>query len=363
MRRLSCAALLLAACAPNPRTAAEPKAGFTLGNVTVTPLAPGVYAAIRREPLALAVNSNSLFIVNSDHVVVVDAQFTRVATREQIAALRRITRLPVRYVINTHWHDDHLAGNQVYQDSFPGVQFLAHANTREDLIARGRPNREGQVRFAPPAADRMERLLSMGLGPDSTPATPMERESVASALRIIRQYLAEQAGYREVLPDSGTGALTVLAEGGRRIEIHWFGRANTRGDVVTWLPREGIASSGDLLVAPMPFAFGSYPSEWIAVLDSLRALHPRVIVPGHGPVMRDLSYLSQVRRMLALARDSAYAARARGVPADSVVALVRLDQLRDELAGSEKWLRWAFGYFFRTPAVMRAYEEAGGPLK
>src|ERR1044071_10366284 len=109
---------LTASASGSRRIAAEPKAGFTLGNVTVTPLAPGVYAAIRREPLALAVNSNSLFIVNSDHVVVVDAQFTRVATREQIAALRRITRLPVRYVINTHWHDDHLAGNQVYQDSF-----------------------------------------------------------------------------------------------------------------------------------------------------------------------------------------------------------------------------------------------------
>jgi glyoxylase-like metal-dependent hydrolase (beta-lactamase superfamily II) len=59
-----------------------------------------------------------VFIVNDDHVVVVDAQFTRAATLETLAALRRITRKPVRFVINTHWHDDHVAGNQVYQDSF-----------------------------------------------------------------------------------------------------------------------------------------------------------------------------------------------------------------------------------------------------
>lgn len=362
--RLCIALAALGACAGRSRAPTPSTAPFTVGNVTVTPLGDGVYAALRSEPLALAVNANSLFIVNSDHVVIVDAQFTREATLENLAALRRITDRPVRYVINTHWHDDHVAGNQVYQDTFPLVHFIAHRNTREDLINKGRENRALQVQYAPPVANRLDRLLSLGLGGDSTPATPMERASLTSAVRIIRQYVAESQGYREVLPDKLVDRRLTLTDGGRTIDVRWFGRGNTTGDVVTYLPKEAIVSTGDLVVAPMPFGFGSYPSEWIAVLDSVEALRPRVIVPGHGPLMRDLGYVKTVQRMLATARDSARAAMALGLNADSAVAIVRMDALRAEVAGDEKWMKWAFDNFFRRPVMGRAYEEAkSGPLK
>ena len=358
-RTLPIVSFALAACArPAAQESAAPDQSINVGNVVLTPLGSGVYGAIRTEPLGLAVNANSLFIVNDDHVVVVDAQFTRLATQENIAALRRITNKPVRFVINSHWHDDHVAGNQVYRDSFPGVRFIAHANTRADLVERGRPNRTGQVQAAPPALDRFHRLVALGLGPDSTPTTPMERASVSSASRIMRQYVAEKAGYREVLPDTVFDRGMTLAGGGRTIEVRWFGRGNTRGDAVTYLPTERIVSTGDLLVAPVPFAFGSYPTEWIAVLDSIRALAPRAIVPGHGPLMRDLTYLETVRRMLSTAREQAAAAATKGLSVDSAMAVVRLDELRDEVAGGEKQLRVMFASFFRRPVVARAYEEA-----
>ena len=342
-------------------TSAQPT---TVGHVVVTPLGSGVYAAIRAEPLGLAVNANSLFIVNDDHVVVVDAQFTRAATEENIAALRRLTNKPVRYVINTHWHDDHVAGDQAYRDAFPGVRFIAQTNTRTDLIERGRPNRAGQLQGGPPVVDRFERLLNMGLGGDSTPATPAERESLSSAIRIFRQYVAEAPGYSEVLPDSVFDRRVTLAGGGRTIEVHWFGRGNTRGDAVTYLPKERIVSTGDLIVAPIPFGFGSYPTEWLAVLDSIVALHPAVIVPGHGPLMRDLSYVHTVRRLISTAREETLAAVANGLSADSAIATVRLGALRDEVAGNEKQMRGMFESFFRRPIIARVYEEAkSGPLK
>jgi cyclase len=345
-------------------TGGQPEQSFTLGHVSVTPLGNDVYAAIRTEPLGMAVNGNSLFIVNDDHVVVVDAQFTREATLENLAALRRITKKPVRYVINTHWHDDHVAGNQVYQDSCPGVRFIAHRNTHEDLIAKGRPNRDGQVRFAPPVASRIEQLMKLGLNADSQPASPKEIESLTSAVKIIRQYVAENSTYREVLPDSLVDDRLVLNGGGRTIEVRWFGRANTRGDVVTILPRERIIASGDLLVSPMPFAFGSYPTEWVAVLDSVAALQPKLIVPGHGQVMRDVSYLRRVQHMITVARDSTRVAVAHGLTQDSALARVQLVGLRQEVAGDDKWMQWGFGYFFRRPIVMRAFEEAkNGSLK
>ena len=340
--------------------AAAPVPAIHVGGVGIVPLGSGVFAAIRDEPLGLAVNANSLFIVNDSDVVVVDAQFTRQATLEDLAALRRLTPLPVSFVINTHWHDDHVAGNQVYADSFPGVRFLAQANTRTDLVERGRPNRDAQVRFAPAAADRIERMLALGLAPDSSKLVDGEGASLSSAVRIVRQYVAEHAGFREVLPDSLVDREATLVRGHRRIEVRWFGRANTRGDLVVFLPAERVVATGDLVGAPVPFAFGSYPTEWIAVLDSVDALSggAGTFVPGHGPVLRGPSQLRLVRRALAEARERTRAAAARGDSLPQVLRAVPLDDLRAEFAGADPWKSALFDRFFREPVVSRLYEEA-----
>ena len=354
---LASAALAAATLIAGAGTAVDVRVELQDG-VRIRDLGGGVFAAVRTEPLGLAVNANTLLIVNEDDVVVVDAQFTRAATLETIRALRRITSKPVRWVVNTHWHDDHVAGNQVYRDSFPDVRFLAHANTRADLIALGRANRAGQVQYAPTAADRYERLLGMGLGTDSTAASAAERESLTSALRIIRGYVAENADYREVLPDTIVGAHHTLVSGGRTIALHWFGRGNTRGDLVVHLPAQGIVATGDLLVAPIPFGFNAYPSEWIATLDSVAALRPRIIVPGHGPVMRDLDYLAAVRGALVGARDATRAAAARGATVEEALRAVTLDHARAELAREDAWLGKLFDRFFRDPVIRRLYAEA-----
>jgi glyoxylase-like metal-dependent hydrolase (beta-lactamase superfamily II) len=353
--------LVLGSPTPLPAQSASP---IPASHGTVVPLGEGVYAFVRAEPLGLAVNANSLLIVNDSDVVVVDAQFTREATVEVLAALRRITSKPVSFVVNTHWHDDHFAGNQVYRDTFPDVRFVAHADTKTDLVAMGRPNRTGTGQGAPPLADRFERLLGMGLGIDSTPVSDAERASVTSALRIMRTYLAELPGFREHLPDVVVERDTTLLRGTRRIEIRWLGRGNTRGDLVVHLPREGIVATGDLVVAPVPFAFNSYPTEWVAVLDSVMALRPAALVPGHGPVMRDIAYVQTVKRLLVAARNETQGAVARGLPLDSVRRVVTLDSLRRAVAGEEKWAKSMFRNFFLGPVVGRLHEEiTKGALK
>jgi cyclase len=317
----------------------------------------GVVAAIRKEPLSLAVNSNSLIIVRDTDVVVVDAQFTRAATRETIAAIRRLTDKPVGYVINTHWHDDHVAGNQVYRDSFPSVRFVMQENTAADLATLGVTNRKNQLAVASPAADRFERLLAVNLGIDSTKATPMEREAVQSAIRIVRQYVAEARAFRPIAATDTVRRRMTLGRGAERIELLWFGSGNTRGDLLVHLPSSGVVATGDLVVAPIPFAFNSHPASWVGVIDSLLALKPRILVPGHGPVMRNLQYVHSVRGWLDRIDREVSAAVSRHDSLDTVMKTVTLDDVRRSVTGNGKWSNFLFRQFFVGPAVRAAFEE------
>jgi len=53
--------------------------------------------------------------------------------RKIIAAVRDLTKKPIRTLIHTHWHDDHVYGNQAFAEAFPGLEIVAHQNTREDM--------------------------------------------------------------------------------------------------------------------------------------------------------------------------------------------------------------------------------------
>lgn len=355
---VTAASLLIALGCRGPQS--NPTTEESSPNLEVVQLDSGVFAAIRKEPLSLAVNSNSLIIIRDTDVVVVDAQFTRAATRETVAAIRRLTDKPVGYVINTHWHDDHVAGNQVYQDSFPSVRFVMQENTAADLATLGVANRKNQLEGAPPAADRFERLLSINLGIDSTKATPMEREAVESAIRIVRQYVSEARAFRAVSATDPVRQRLTLGHGAGRIDLLWFGPGNTRGDLVVYLPSRGIVATGDLVVAPIPFAFNSHPASWVRVLDSVLALKPRIIVPGHGPVMRDLEYIHSVHDRLGRINREVSAAVAGHDSLGAVLKTVTLDDVRRSVTRDGKWMNFLWRQFFVGPAVRGAFDEVRG---
>src|SRR5437016_2391353 len=77
-------------------------------NFEVQKLAEGVYGVIRKDPPGLMVDANDVFIINDNDVIVVDTNGAPSITKHVLAALRKLTSKPVSYVINTHWHDDHI---------------------------------------------------------------------------------------------------------------------------------------------------------------------------------------------------------------------------------------------------------------
>ena len=363
LARVAAAAALAAALGGCARATQTPPAGSAPGpdpGFDVQRLGDGVYALVRHDPEAFANNANSLIVVGDSGVLVVDAQYTRAATAQTLGAVRRLTNRPVRYVVNTHWHDDHVAGNQVYRDTFPDVAFVAHENTRRDLATLGASNRRATLGVAPSYVARLRRLIDAGLGADSTPIMPLERAALESTIAITTQYVAEAPGFRETLPTRTFSRALTLDLGARRVEVRYFGRGNTAGDAVVSVPDQRVVATGDLLVAPAPFAFNAYPGEWADVLDSVAALGPSAMVPGHGPVLRGDAYLRLVQRMLRRVRDETRAAAARGATLAQAREAVTLADVRDSVARGDKWRATLFTTMFLRPTVARAYDEATG---
>lgn len=328
----------------------------------VVKVSDGVYAAIRKEPPTLTTNANSVFIINDEDVIVVDTTLTPGTAKELLAALRRLTNKPVKYVVNTHWHDDHIMGNQVFRDAFPGVEFIAHARTREYLPTTGLTNRkqamseQGYPGFIANLRGQLEKGESLFGGP----MNEEERAAYASAIRIGETYMAENPGVQIVLPTVTLEDRLTLHRGPRTIEIRHFGRGHTSGDIVVHLPKEGILITGDLVIWPVPYVGSpqSHPGDWSATLEKLAALRPSAIIPGHGPVLRDDAHLKLIARLFASIKQQVEAAVARGETLEQTRRSVNLDEFRTLLAGESRMRRLIFANYVRGPAVEAAFRDA-----
>jgi glyoxylase-like metal-dependent hydrolase (beta-lactamase superfamily II) len=340
----------------------SPAASGQAKNFELVKVADGVYAAIRREPPGLTVNANSVFIINEEDVVVVDTTLTPGTAKEELAALRRLTRKPVKYVINTHWHDDHIMGNQVYREAFPGAEFIAHARVREYLPTTGLSNRkqamseQGYPQFIAALRNRLEKNESAFGGP----LDDEERTTLASDIWIAERYMAENPGVPVVLPTITLEGRLTLHRPGRTIEILYPGRGHTSGDVVVHLPREGVLITGDLVVWPVPYVGNpqSHPGDWGASLEKLIALRAGVVIPGHGPVLHGDSHMKLMARLFASISRQVGAAVARGETLEEARRSVNLEEFQNLFAGDSRMRRLVFRNYVAGPAVDAAFSDA-----
>lgn len=341
---LLAASVLAASALPSP--------GFR-----VERLAPGVFAAIRTDPPGLMVDANCVFIVGERDVVVVDAPE---ASADLIAALRRITRKPVSTLINTHWHDDHVIGNARWREAYPGIEFVAHPLLRDYLPTTGARNRKGMIEGAPGFAAHMQAQAAKGLNLRGEPITAEERASYASDAALVERYMQVVPGTPDVLPDVTVDSALTLRRGSRVIEVRAMGRGHTASDLVVWLPGERIAIVGDLVVWPVPLVGGeqSHVHEWSASLAAIRALTPRAIVPGHGPVQRELSYVRQLESLFTSIDSQVRVAVAAGDSLEAARRRVDLSAFRARFAGDSRVRDASFSMYVAGPAVESAYRAA-----
>lgn len=308
--------LAMAVCIAIPTTRSRAAAQAAADRVfDMVRLAPDVYVAdvVARPPVYAF--ANSLVVIGGDGVLVVDTQQSPSAARALITRIRRLTDTPVRWVVNTHGHADHVAGNVAYRATFPDVAFIAHESLAEDVIAENESWRREQIETLPATIDDRRRWLREGRGPDGDPLSDEDRAAIRYSLRLRDAYLDELRGLEFVRPTRTFERRMEIDVGGRTVRLMHFGRAHTRGDVVVHLPDEGVLAVGDLLEHGFPWVEGADPAGWAAALDAVAKLDASTYVPGHGPVVRDRTLLRDYRALLATVAAEAQAAECADRPA------------------------------------------------
>lgn len=357
--------ILSAALAGGTASLAAQVPAYSGPTFTRTEVAPGVYVFVFDNALSGGANvdGTGVAIINDEDVVVVDAQWTPASSKRVLDEIRKLTTKPVRYVVTTHWHGDHWFGNQTYRNAFSGVEFIAHPNTLIDLLEEELPDIDTtQTRDIPAMIESAQGSLAKGVGRSGRPMTAADSQSVLKQIGMLQW---AKAALHEIVPVTPTLTVAdslVLIRGQRRIVVQYIGRGNTRGDLSVWLPNERVLVTGDLLVNPAPYAFGSFPSDWVRTLTALRTLPARVVVPGHGAIQYDWAYLDLVVEALRATIEQASAAVAKGLDLEATRKAIDLSAIRQKFAKADPQLERAFDGFFVAPVVERAWLEARGEI-
>ena len=217
---------------------------------------------------------NHQIFVNDNDVILVDSGATPSAMRALLEDLNLITNKPVRVVINTHWHYDHINGNSVFG---PDVEIIAHDYVRYSLQNLDLYTKEVTWKLG----DWREQVESLRkrLEKENDPA---QRKSLQDQIAVIETAMAEVKEIKPVLPTTTFTSKMSLFRGQREIQLLFLGRGHTGGDTILYLPKERIVCTGDLMESKTSSLSSGFFDEWITTLTALKKLDFDTVLPGHG---------------------------------------------------------------------------------
>ena len=313
-------------------------------------VSPRVHVFQAAEGTTGIVNGNIVAVVGRDAILLVDTGQILSNARRILADLRAISRAPVRYIVNTHWHGDHVLANSVFKEAFPEAQILAHSFT----IA------EGAKRYADYAARTRQTLpavVDQARKRREDTTSEDEKLWITRTLDCVDKFLPQVDETRYVGAQVVVDTEMAVDLGGVVALVRHIGTGNTAGDLVVWVPDEKVVATGDMVVAPVPYAIGSNGLEaWARTLGAVRKLGATTIVPGHGPVMRDDGYLRDLEELLLATRAQLTELHARGVSRAEAVDKLDVPRFRSRYV-TTPMRRQAFEQFFVKAAINEVWPK------
>lgn len=321
-------------------------------------LADGVYALVP-QPRFDDLDGNSLVVIGRESILVVDTGGSLESGRLLVAQIKRLSPLPVRYVVNTHWHYDHVLGNAGVLETWPAAQVVAHEETARIGATWAQYYTHRTLATFDATRKRIASDATTGKAADGRSLSSYElavaKAQHANIDRLERKF--RESAY--VLPEVTFRDQLRLNLGGREVDVLHFGRGNTPGDAVVHVLGAGVVAAGDLLVHPVPYGFNSFPASWIGVMLAVGKLPASAIVPGHGPVQRDRNYMVLVRELLDDVVRQVRVCVAKNLSLDETRKVVDLSKWRTLLVTDDE-RRYSFATNFETPIIERAWREARG---
>jgi glyoxylase-like metal-dependent hydrolase (beta-lactamase superfamily II) len=263
----------------------------------LTQVADGVYARIV-SPDGDAV-SNSGIVVLDRSVIVFDTHFTPEAGEALVAAIRATTPIPVRYVVNSHWHADHTHGNQ----AFGNAQLISSVNARRDMLQVDLPSLNRTTQTAQTQINKLRQAMK-----SETDAGRLQ--TIRDQIKSREDYLTTMARLKITAPTVSLEDTLTIRENALEARILFLGAGHTDGDVVLYLPSKKIVFAGDLFFnGAIPNVQDASVLEWLKTLDKLLKLDAEKYLPGHGAVASKKEvelfkgYLEDLRLMVQAAVD------------------------------------------------------------
>ena len=322
---------------------------------------PGIWMGYRRDPYRSPVNGNVTIIVNDEDVVVVDAGSSPATARQIVAKIRSLSDAPVTTLINTHGHEDHVLGNQVFAEEFPGIEIVARPGTREYLESGGIQDRvENFLRETSSGqeagAEEIDRVSRRGLTGDEVVAEHLRRYYDRDIYTVRDEY----AQVRVTPPTRTFEGRLVLQRQRRTIELLDLGFGKAGSDVAVFLPQDRILIAGDIVTHPIPYGFSRLQTGWLETLARMERIDFDRIIPGHGDEPVDRAYLEQIIALVEFELSVVGAAVAAGRDAESTAWGARFARWAERFVGRDPVGLYFFDQWFVNPAVTRAHAELSG---
>lgn len=324
-------------------------------------LAKGVWVGERPVSFRQPVMANTTVVIGDKGVLVFDAAGFALQGERLLEKVATLTDRPITHIAISHWHGDHSLGDYAVLAKYPQAEVIAHEFT---AAYNASPNGE-KVEPRDPKAEaegraRIEKALATGLRSDGTPVSTQSRRFYEDMLENFDTVNAEIVRRQVTAPTRTMKDRLVIDLGGRTVELRHIAPGNTKGDMFLWLPEERILATGDIVVRPTPYGFFSYPRSWAGVLRQLKALDARYIVPGHGDIMTDNSYLDLLAQTLDLVADQVDASVRAGKSLDETRTAMDWTPVENRFTGDDDMVARIFDIWFKTPIVEAEYNLATG---